>query len=116
MKRKFKTISPLTQSAGIYLISCTESDKVYIGESLNISARIVKHFSRLRNNKHINPILQNIFNKYAEETFRVSVLKYCNFKKSLTKEEKIKRLKKYEKMYQKLYGDCCISMDKNEYC
>lgn len=115
MKRKFKTIKPLVRDAGIYLISCIGTDKVYIGESLDLSARIVKHFSRLRNNKHINPILQNIFNKYGEDKFEVDILKYSNFDKFLSKEQKIKELKKDEEYYQKLYGNRCISMDVNKY-
>lgn len=115
MKRKFKTIKPLVSDAGVYLISCIGTDKVYIGESLNLSARIVKHFSRLRKNKHINPILQNIFNKYGEDKFEVDVLEYSNFDNSLSKEEKIKRLKVSEENYQKLYGKRCISMDSNKH-
>lgn len=114
MKRKFKTLKPLVQEAGIYIISCTKTNKVYIGETLNISARIVKHFSRLRKNKHSNAILQNIFNKYKEENFIVDILKYSNFDDTLTKEDKIKILRKDEEYYQKLYSKNCISLDKNE--
>lgn len=37
MKRKFQLLKPLVRKPGIYIISCTETDKVYIGESLNVS-------------------------------------------------------------------------------
>lgn len=56
-KRKFIVETPLKQLPGIYKITCEDTDKVYIGESVNISQRIQKHFSFLRHNKHSNPIL-----------------------------------------------------------
>lgn len=34
MKRVYKILTKLHKTAGIYIISCTETDKVYIGESL----------------------------------------------------------------------------------
>lgn len=106
MRRKFTVKEKLKQQPGIYKISCTETDKVYIGESVNISRRMQKHFSLLRHNKHSNPILQNIFNKYSEETFIVEVLEYTEFSDEL-------ELKILEQKYQK---ECpnCISLDSNE--
>lgn len=78
MKRTYKILTKLHKKPGIYIISCTETDKVYIGESLNISGRISKHFTNLRNKKHPNIILQNIFNKYGEESIVVDVLEWVN--------------------------------------
>lgn len=78
MKRKYKVINPLKKSPEIYKISCENTDKIYIGETINLSQRVQKHFSLLRKNKHSNPILQNIFNKYKEETFSVEILEYLN--------------------------------------
>lgn len=54
MKRKFKLKTELQKSPGIYKISCTETDKVYIGKSFNVSGRIAKHFTLLRKNTHNN--------------------------------------------------------------
>lgn len=76
MKRKFKLKTELQKSPGIYKISCTETDKVYIGESFNVSGRIAKHFTLLRKNTHNNQILQNIYNKYGEETIVVEVIEW----------------------------------------
>lgn len=106
MKRKFNVKNQLKQKPGIYKISCTESDKVYVGESVDISRRMQKHFSLLRHNKHSNPILQNVFNKYGEETFIVEVLEYTDFSDELS-------LKKLEKEYQGKEQNC-ISLDFNE--
>lgn len=114
MKRKFKVLKPLVRKPGIYIISCTQSDKIYIGESLDLSARIVQHFRELRKGDHHNLVLQRVFDKYGEEFFVVDVLKYSNFDESLTKEEKIRILKEDEKYFQEHYNGC-ISMDKNTY-
>lgn len=105
-KRKFIVETPLKQLPGIYKITCEDTDKIYIGESVNISQRIQKHFSLLRHNKHSNPILQNIFNKHGEEKFHVEVIKYTNFTDEL-------ELKKLEQKYQKECSNC-ISLDSNE--
>lgn len=115
MKRKFKVLKPLVRDAGIYKISCTKTDKVYIGESLNISNRISNHFADLRKGEHHNIILQRIFSKYGEETFEVDIIKYSNFEETLTKEDKIRKLKEDEKYYQEQSNNPCISMDKNCY-
>lgn len=111
MKRKFSVIKKLKKQAGIYIISCTKTDKVYIGESFDISARISKHFSKLRSNVHHNIILQNIFNKYGEETLIVDVLEW------IQEEDKVvldSILKSKEKQYQQKYPNC-INYDKNGY-
>lgn len=107
MIRKFKVITNLKTSAAIYKIYCRESDKIYIGESVNVSNRIQKHFSFLRKNKHTNPILQNLFNKYGEESFIVDIIEYCNNSDKLY-------LRNKEKEYQMLEPNC-ISMDSNDY-
>ena len=106
MKRVYKVKNQLKRSPGIYKISCTETNKVYIGETLDLSNRLQKHFSLLRKNKHSNPILQNIFNKYGEETFEVEVLEYVDF----TDDFKLKTL---EREWQNKF-EHCISLDSNE--
>lgn len=105
MKRQYNVKSKLKKSSGIYLISCSETDKVYIGETVNLSQRIQKHFSCLRHKAHSNPILQNIFNKYGEETFSVEVLDYVDTTDEL-------ELKTIEKQWQDKYPTC-VSLDSN---
>lgn len=106
MKRKFIVKNQLTQSPGIYMMSCNGTDKVYIGETVNLSRRLQKHFSLLRKNKHSNPIWQNVFNKYGEENITVEVLEYLNTVDEL-------ELKKIEQNWQKKFPTC-ISLDSNE--
>ena len=47
---------------------------VYIGSAKVFSKRKYEHLWRLKNNKQVNPILQNIFNKYGEDIFIFSIL------------------------------------------
>lgn len=106
MKRQYEVLSKLTKSSGIYIITCNLTDKVYIGETINLSQRIQKHFSLLRKGKHLNPILQNMFNKYSEKEFKVDILEYVDSIDELY-------LKTLEQNYQKQYPNC-ISLDSNE--
>jgi len=59
---------------GIYKITNKLNKKIYIGSSMNIKARISKHKSQLRNNKHKNSHLQNSWNKYGEDNFKFEVV------------------------------------------
>lgn len=107
MKRKFKVTNPLKNIPAIYKIVIEGSDKVYIGETVNVSQRIQKHFTFLRKGTHTNPILQNLFDKYGEDKCVVSILEYVNTKDKII-------LKDLELKYQKTYSNC-ISMDSSEF-
>lgn len=111
MKRAYKILTKLHKKPGIYIISCTETDKVYIGESLNVSGRILKHFTNLRNKKHHNTILQNIFNKYGEESMVVGILEWINLEDPIQLDF---LLRKKEIEYQKKFK-YCINFDRNGY-
>lgn len=112
MKRKFKLESELKRMPGIYKISCTKTDKVYIGESFSISNRIYKHFNLLRKNAHGNKILQNIYNKYGEETIVVDILEWVS--PSENKKELNILLKNKEAYWQSKYPTM-INFDRNGY-
>ena len=105
------TLTKLHKKPGIYIISCTETDKVYIGESLNVSGRILKHFTNLRNKKHHNTILQNIFNKYGEDSMVVGILEWVNLEDPIQLDF---LLRKKEIEYQKKFK-YCINFDRNGY-
>ena len=63
--------------SGIYCIECIESNKKYIGQSVDINDRWRRHISELNNNIHDNDYLQNAWDKYGEKCFVFSVLEYC---------------------------------------
>ncbi len=55
-------------SAGIYMIFCP-NNTCYIGQSKNVYRRWREHKWMLKNNKHENSHLQNIYNKYGIPLF-----------------------------------------------
>jgi len=55
---------------GIYKITNTINNKVYIGSTLkSFDFRFKTHINLLRRNRHENPILQKSWNKYSENCF-----------------------------------------------
>jgi len=56
--------------SGIYFITNTLANKIYVGSSINIPFRWNKHKSELNNNKHGNRHLQRAWNKYGESAFK----------------------------------------------
>lgn len=71
---------------GIYKIYCVSTNEFYIGSSINIAARKAGHLYKLRNNIHANPILQNKYNTYGENSFHFSIIEECK-KEDLLKRE-----------------------------
>ncbi len=100
-------IDKFKKSPGIYIITIKNSIKVYIGESINVKNRLKNHLRKLRNQKHTNPILQNLYNKYGEDALDFNILEYLD-----TKDKKI--LKEKEAKWQKKFKHC-ISLDSNKY-
>lgn len=73
----------------IYIIECTKNNKVYIGQTQSIKTRKNDHFGKLRRNEHHNPYLQEDYNKYGANSFRMIVLEQCESKeKALMQETK----------------------------
>jgi group I intron endonuclease len=71
-------VSKTTMSIGIYAIVCNPTNKVYVGQSINIKVRKGKHVSDLSANKHCNQYLQNSYNKYGRSAFSFRVLENCS--------------------------------------
>ena len=65
------------KKAGIYCIINIISKKKYIGSSINMYQRLLKHRSLLRKNKHQNRKLQNSWNKNLESSFDFYILEFC---------------------------------------
>ena len=94
---------------GIYSITNIVSNNVYYGSSFRVEQRIVRHKSRLLNNKHENKHLQRAYNIYGLESFVFTILEICN--ESITDVE----LRKLEQKYidghdkDKLYNQCPVA-------
>lgn len=64
--------------SGVYAIVCIKTNKMYIGSTKNISRRVSKHFSELHLNRHTNKMLQNDYNTFGYENFKIVCLEQCN--------------------------------------
>ena len=98
------------KTCGIYRIINTTNNNIYIGQSVNIEDRFIRHKYQLKNNIHDNKKLQNAWNKYGEYCFVFEIFIKCK-KRSLKKlekqeVEKISKNKRYNisKNYDNLYG------------
>jgi len=60
--------------SGIYKITCKVNNKIYIGSAVNLKIRWKRHQNELKNNCHVNLILQNAFNKYGLENFNFEII------------------------------------------
>lgn len=52
--------------SGVYQIYNTETNKRYIGSSIDVQRRLKEHLRNLKANRHCNQHLQNAWNKYKE--------------------------------------------------
>lgn len=65
-------------SGSIYLISNTENDKVYIGQTINsLKQRLQEHISDARSNKK-KMYLHKAIRKYGEDSFKIKELERCS--------------------------------------
>lgn len=72
---------------GIYKIANKTTGDFYIGSAVNYERRIAVHKNHLKNNKHHNPYLQNIFNKYGIENLSFELIKSVDLANNLIKIE-----------------------------
>lgn len=72
----------------VYMIINNLNNKKYIGKSIHPLRRIKIHFIKLRNNYHFNSHLQNSFNKYGEENFKVQIIEENIIEKKLDGRER----------------------------
>nr|AYQ94255.1 hypothetical protein [Chaetopeltis orbicularis] len=61
-------------NAGLYKITSTVKQKVYIGESSNLFSRLGRHTDNLENNRHDCVELQRDFNQYSKNNFLFEAL------------------------------------------
>jgi group I intron endonuclease len=87
---------------GIYCIKNSINNMLYIGQSINIEKRIVKHKRKLLIEKHENIYLQRVWNKYGKDNFEFFSLESCD--KSLLDEREIYYIGLFDSMYPKGYN------------
>ena len=92
---------------GVYKITntlCPEG-KYYIGYSCNIRRRWNNHKRDLKNGKHINIYLQNVYNKYGADCLKYEILHDCETKEEAQEYETsyLQDLTIRDKLYNLLY-------------
>lgn len=96
--KDYKKISNL---CCVYQIKNKLNNKSYIGSTINLHNRIIRHLWYLKHNIHHSPKLQQSFNKYGIENFEVNIL--CELEKNkhiqILEEEYIKMLESVDKGY-----------------
>jgi predicted GIY-YIG superfamily endonuclease len=58
----------------VYKIENIIDGKFYIGSTINYKRRCKGHIYKLNKNKHKNPRLQNAWNKYGKDNFKISII------------------------------------------
>ena len=71
-------IDKIEKNSGIYKILCKNTGKFYIGSDFDIKRRIKEHLTKLKCEKHCNPILQNIYLKYGKNSLVVEIVEFCD--------------------------------------
>ena len=71
---------------GVYILTWDCCQYYYYGSSIDLDRRKRNHLNRLKNNKHENFILHNLFLKYGLPKF--SVIEYCEHSDLKTTEQK----------------------------
>ena len=71
---------------GIYKITNTINEHVYIGQAENIEERIQRHINALMGGYHVNKHLQSAWNKYGINKFTFSIIEECELE-NLTERE-----------------------------
>lgn len=74
--------------SGIYSISNTIDNRIYIGSTVSLYVRNRQHYNKLKNNKHDNIHLQGFVNKYGINNLIFNIVEIIEDKeKLLTKEQ-----------------------------
>lgn len=72
-------LDKVSSNSGIYKFVNMVTTRVYVGMSYDIEARHYHHLSNLKNNRHINAMLQNDFNHFGIESFDFGIIEHLPF-------------------------------------
>lgn len=91
-------IAEFKNLSGVYKITCTVNNKIYVGSAKNLYSRFSRHRSNLNTNKHHNVFLQRAVNKYGKDVFEIEILEFIENPEYLLQREQyyIDTLKVYD--------------------
>lgn len=75
------------KTCGIYAIIVQDYQYMYIGQSCDVNKRMLDHLSLLKRGIHYNKKMQNVFNKYGEDSFDFVVIETCDYNKLNEREQ-----------------------------
>ena len=84
-KLTLQKIKVYKKVCGIYKIKI--HDKEYIGSSKNIQHRLRQHLITLKQNKHHNHTMQNLYNKYGIDNIYFEVIETCLEENRISREK-----------------------------
>lgn len=73
-----KLIKEDFNKGGIYYIKNTENNKYYIGSTKCFRNRYYQHCSKLKQGKHHNIVIQNVYNKYGADRLEFGLVEITN--------------------------------------
>jgi group I intron endonuclease len=93
-------------NSGIYIIKNLITNFVYVGSTNNFRIRKAVHIRDLKDNKHHCIHLQNAWNKYGENNFKIELIQYIENESFLIPFEQV-----YLDFYKKfgIYNICLIA-------
>jgi group I intron endonuclease len=77
----------LWKKCGVYQVTNVINGKFYIGSSQDISKRWIFHTCKLRKGMSYNPRLQEDWNRYGGNSFKISILEECLPEELFAKEQ-----------------------------
>lgn len=77
------TTHSLSQKSGIYKITNTVNQKIYVGSSINLKKRFNTHINSLIKNTHHSKTMQRAYNKYGKDSFIFEVVELVELKENL---------------------------------
>lgn len=72
--------------SGIYIITNSINNKVYIGSAVNLHTRFIGHKHQFNKNKH-NERFQNFVNKYGSDVLSFCLIEYCDKERLIEREQ-----------------------------
>jgi group I intron endonuclease len=74
-------------ACGIYGIENKIDGKTYVGKSVNMEKRWIKHANALKKGTHYNTHLQRSYNKYGKDCFSHIIIEQCEVEKLSEREQ-----------------------------